>query len=83
MKTTKLVIAFLMAAGLAACGGKAQKSTTPDTTTDMKPADGSGATDGAAAPADGSGATEGSDMAAPAGDATGGDAAGGGDPCGG
>ena len=29
MKTT-LVIAFLMAAGLAACGGKAKKSTTPE-----------------------------------------------------
>jgi hypothetical protein len=27
---TKLVIAFVMAAGLAACGGKAKKSTTPE-----------------------------------------------------
>jgi hypothetical protein len=31
MKTT-IVIAFLMSAALVACGGKAKKSTTPDTT---------------------------------------------------
>jgi polyisoprenoid-binding protein YceI len=29
---TSIVIAFLMSAALVACGGKAKKSTTPDTT---------------------------------------------------
>jgi hypothetical protein len=79
MKTT-LLITFLMTAALAACGGKANKSTTPDNkadTTDMN-AGGGSATEGAAT----GGATYGGSAApAPeAGSATDGAAA---DPCGG
>lgn len=64
MKTT-LVLAFLMSAALAACGGKAKKSTTPDNTSTETNANGSatgGATYGGQttpAPADGTPTTGG------------------------
>jgi hypothetical protein len=68
MKTT-LVIAFLMSAALAACGGKAKKSTTPEnkgTDTEMN-ANGSatgGATyGGQTTPAPAGGTTTGGDAA--------------------